>query len=238
MDPNACAKALPLFVESMQDFMQLLVEDFPGCPKLKAAYDNFEVTVLDCCTPSIKHDLSKKMATAFHKHMSPFYARIYSSDHAVIGDIKHKDFTELELKAKFDAYGPDDKAMVFEHLKTLCNFSNMWAMSSAVPGGMMAQITALGQEMGQQMQTSGQMDTNLLLQRTMAIVGTSSQEDQTALGEAMKGGMANNLTSMLGHLGGQMQQQPQQQQMLAVQRQQQALNATMQQRQQQNKPKS
>ena len=75
MNTNDCAQARPLFVESLQDFMEVLREDFPNCPDLQRAWDRFELAILDCNTPSIRTDLEDKMIQSFHKNMSSFICR-------------------------------------------------------------------------------------------------------------------------------------------------------------------
>jgi hypothetical protein len=202
MDPQSCARALPLFVESFTEFMDGLMEDFPDCEDLKSARHKLQIALLDVDTPSIRHSLSESMLAAFHRHVSPFYARIYQDDHKIVDEMQHKLFTELKLREKF--HSTDDaefKAIVFAHLKTLCNFANMYTMHTQVPTGMMAQITDIGREMATNMQQTGQMDMSMLLQRTTAIVQNARPEDQMQMGRAMdEGGMAQNLLGMLGHL--------------------------------------
>ena len=46
-DANNPANARPFFIESIQDFMEVLREDFPGCPDLEDAWDTFETAILD-----------------------------------------------------------------------------------------------------------------------------------------------------------------------------------------------
>lgn len=220
-DANNPANARPFFIESIQDFMEVLREDFPDCPDLEGAWDKFETAILDCQTPSLRAEMEEEMIKAFHRNMSPFYARIYSSDFTMVNDVRHPLFTELKLKEKFDSYKTaDEKTMVFEHLKSLAHFATVHNMHTSIPSGMMAQLTNLGHTMQHQMETTGKMDMPMLLQRTVGIVANGSPTETAQMQAAMQAGLAGDLSTMLGGMAQQAAQNPQQQQAAHMMQQQ------------------
>ena len=220
-DANNPANARPFFIESIQDFMEVLREDFPGCPDLEDAWDTFETAILDCQTPSLRTQMEEEMIKSFHKNMSGFYPRIYSSDFTMVNDVRHPLFTDLKLKEKFDTYqSADEKTMIFEHLKSLAHFATVHNMHTSIPSGMMAKLTNLGKTMQQQMESTGQMDMPMLLQRTVGIVANGDPGEHAQMQAAMQGGLAGDLTTMLGGMAQQAAQNPQQQQAAHMMQQQ------------------
>ena len=129
MDELASLRAS--FVHAVNDFCEVLRMDFPDCAKLASAWDKWDCTINECRSESLRGPMLDKMMRSFHENLAKFYLRIHRKDPTVVDEIRHPLFTDLDVRAKYDKYATEERALVFAHIDSMCAIVNKYNLYSA-----------------------------------------------------------------------------------------------------------
>ena len=194
------------FVDMMSQFLTALSETFPTCIRVQSYRIAWQARITAVADDNeALATLGRNAITAYHVSMEPFYGRCNARDTSLLTeDIEM--LHNMALKAKWDAgMHPATEEAIWAYINKLNEFSNLYAMYSSIPTGMMGSIETMAQGIAGQI-TGGQMslsDLNLgeLSQQVMAAINPTDMQQFVQVVQSGRGlGNVNVMMSMVSNL--------------------------------------
>lgn len=193
------------FVDMMSQFLSALSETFAGCIRVQGYRIAWQARLSSAEDETQLLLLGQDAITAYHLSMEPFYARCNSRDTTLLSediDLLHN----MGLRAKWEAgLHPETEDAIWAYINKLNEFSNLYAMYSSIPNGMMGNIENMARGLAGQI-TGGQMslsDLNLteLSQQVMASINPADMQQFVQVIQSGKGmGNVGVMMSMVSNL--------------------------------------
>lgn len=187
---NSRPSIVAAFIDMMQQFLTALSEVFPECTKV-ARYK----VALEVSLATGGDSVRTEAIEAYHTSMSPYYSRCLARDDTLLQE-------NIELMRNIDMprkwtpeLHPDTKEAIWEYIKKLNEFANIYSMYSRIPTGMLTSIETLAQTLAAQI-GDGSMSLRDLNMQTMSsqIMSALNPADIQEFAHRMQSG---DLTSMM-----------------------------------------
>lgn len=195
------------FLDVLEQFLEALEEVFPECLRVKTYKIGLSVRLSQCRDNNEHIEVGREAILAYHNSMCQYYQRCIEKDETLLNeDIDLMNNIDLRTKWTPELH-PETKNAIWDYIKKLNEYSNIYSMYSNVPSGMMSTIEQMATSIAGRIH-SGEMslsdlNVNEMSQQVMSII---NQDELQEFAESLQGGnMLEKMGSMYSMMTSMMQ---------------------------------
>lgn len=198
------------FMDLMQQFLQAMEDVFPECLKVKQYKLALHARLAVCLDDAALKGVGQQAINAFHNNMHAYYSRVVSKDDTLL-------YENIELMRNIDLPGKwtaelhvDTKDAIWEYIQKLCEHSNIYAMYSKVPLGMLSSIENMAHQIASQINQGNMSLGELNIQQvSQQVLSTLNPDDLQQFAERLSGSdLMENVSNMYSMMSSMLSHQP------------------------------
>lgn len=200
------------FTQLLEQFITQLAAVFPECDQIRSLKDAFTTNFSESKPSEERREVAVNYITGWHEDFTNVYTLVASEDERLFQGPVNVSFLETTgLPEKWTAtLHIDTKSSIWEYLKNLCNFSNMYNIYNQVPSNMMNTIQSKAMAIASTLENGGSLKNVNIQELAVDIMKTVDMNELQAFAHSITNGgtdmhkiqtMCGSLMSMLGTQG-------------------------------------
>ena len=200
------------FTQLLEQFITQLATVFPECDKIRTLKEAFNTNFSESKPSEERREVAVNYITGWHEDFTNVYTLVAAEDDRLFQEDRNVSFLETTgLPEKWTStLHIDTKASIWEYLKNLCNFSNMYNIYNQVPSNMMNTIQSKAMAIATTLENGGSLQNVNIQELAVDIMKTVDMNELQAFAHSITNGgtdmhkiqaMCGSLMSMLGTQG-------------------------------------